>query len=152
MAEVSAGVPDPELQEAFLATSYGAATERFQLSERRQETAHIPLFRSGERWAILTAWNPGAKRLTLAQNEVRQEKLQQALAGQRWYAGVNGKGAWAEPSLIVNALPLQRALQLGRDFGQVAVLWGCGQRAALVWCASRRVERRWLSALRSRAL
>ena len=152
VSEVPAGVPDPELRAAFLATSYGTATERFLLSERRQKTAHFPLFRSGERWAILTAWNPGAKWLPLTQNEVRQAELQQALAGKRWYAGVNGEGAWAEPSLIVNGLPPQRALQLGRDFGQVAVLWGCGQRAALVWCASGSVERHWLSALRSRAL
>ena len=152
MPKPAAEVPDPELRAAFLATSYGADTERFQLSERRQEAAHSPLFGCGERWAILTAWNPGAKRLTLAQNEARQAELQRALAGERWHAGVNGEGAWAEPSLIVNGLPLQRALQLGRDFGQVAVLWGCGQRAALVWCASGRAERRWLSALRSPAL
>ncbi len=130
-----------------MATSYGTADRRFRLSEVRQPD--VPLFpgHPDECWAILTAWNPGAKQRTLAENEARQAALKGALVGERWRAGVNGEGAWAEPSLIVSGLPLRRALRLGRDFGQLALIWGCGQRAALVWCAAGHVERRWRSAL-----
>ena len=138
--------PDPEVRAAFLATSYGTADRRFRLSVARQTDVSSPPAGPGECWAILTAWNPGAEQLTLSRNEARQAALQEALIGERWRAGVNGEGAWTEPSLIVTGLPLRRAMQLGRDFGQLAVIWGCGQRAALVWCAARLVERRWRSA------
>ena len=53
--------------------------------------------------------------------------------------------------MIVPGLPLSLALELGREFAQVAVLHGTGHRAALVWCASGRVERSWVFALSSGA-
>lgn len=147
MSEVRQPLPDPELRAAFLAASYGTADRRFRLSVARPPGVPSGPAGPGECWAILTAWNPGAEQRTLAENEARQAALQEELAGERWCAGVNGEGAWAEPSVIVSGLPLRRALRLGRDFGQLALIWGCGQRAALVWCAAGRVERRWRSAL-----
>lgn len=58
---------------------------------------------------------------------------------------INGEGDWQEDALLLLDLSLLQAAQLGREFGQAAVLFGAGSRAALVWCGSDpvRVERFW---------
>ena len=94
---------------------------------------------------MLTAYNPGGRVRVRAANEAAQRRLEDRVSGFAWRPGVNGEGEWAEPSVIVPDLPLQTALRLGREFAQVAVLHGSGRRAALVWCASGRVERFWVS-------
>lgn len=104
----------------------------------------------GQRWAILTAWNPQGLARGRASNIKAQQQLRAALLGWPQLAGVNGAGEWAEPSLIVTGPHLRQAARLGQRFGQAAVLWGVGGRAALVWCAGAeadlRLERFWLVA------
>ena len=99
---------------------------------------------------MLTAYNPGGRQQARSANEAAQRRLEEQLNDFSWWPGVNGEGAWAEASVIVPGLPLRLALRLGRKFAQVAVLYGTGQRAALVWCASGRVERFWVDACVSR--
>ena len=132
------------LRAAFLNSSYGRAGERVQLSLagpglRPDWTA------PGQRWAILTAWNPAGQRAEAARNAAQQAALARAV--QRWspLPGWNGEGAWQEDTLILRGVPLAQAVRLGRLFGQAAVVWGVGRRAALVWLdGSTRVERLWL--------
>ncbi|WP_237724620.1 DUF3293 domain-containing protein [Deinococcus alpinitundrae] len=145
--------PNPALRRAFLDTRYGTAGERLRL---RQRPGPGPSWTApGQRWAILTAWNPQGQRRDPASNAEAQLLLRAALTDWPLVEGVNGEGKWAEPSLIVPGLGLRRAARLGQLFGQAAVLWGVGQRAALVWCegdlksdlssgAGLRLERRWL--------
>ena len=135
-----------------MASSYGAPGQRFRL------TAHAGgprrLFAPGERWAVLTAHNQRGVRQESAHNERQQRLLEQSLSGFDCQAAVNGEGAWAEASLMVRGITLRQARDLGNQFVQAAVLWGCGQRAALVWCGlegssdqagfSPRVERFWV--------
>ncbi|GGM15669.1 hypothetical protein GCM10010841_25070 [Deinococcus aerophilus] len=61
--------------------------------------------------------------------------------------GINGDGGWAEPSVILSRVSLREAAALGRHFGQAAVLFGVGRRAALVWLWPGRmvIERRWVT-------
>lgn len=141
-----------QLRHAFLASSYGTPSQRFGL------TAHTGrprrLFASGERWAILTAHNQHGVRQEPAHNERQQRLLEQSLSGFVCQAAVNGEGEWAEASLLVRGITLRQARDLGNQFAQAAVLWGSGQRAALVWCGpegssdqtgfSSRVERFWV--------
>ncbi len=139
-------MPDADLRLAFLNTTYGTADGRFRLTDRPGLPS--PVLPAGS-WAILTAFNPNARPQDAASNEAAQGELRLALAGFEWQPGINGEGPWTEPSLIVAGLPLGPALALGRQFGQVALLWGCGRRAALVWCAPEQpktVERFWVLA------
>ncbi len=131
-----------QLRTAFLAASYGTPDERFRL------TAHpgrpCRLFAPGEHWAILTAHNRHGVRQDAGQNERQQRLLELdllerdlsklGLCGFACQAAVNGEGEWADASVLVRAITLRQALELGRRHGQAAVLWGSGQRAALVWC------------------
>ncbi|UWX65233.1 DUF3293 domain-containing protein [Deinococcus rubellus] len=140
--------PDPQLRRAFLETHYGTAHERLHLGH---SPGPPPSWSApGQRWAILTAWNPQGLQHDRASNLGAQERLRAALFGWPQLGGVNGAGEWTEPSLIVTGLNLRQATRLGQRFGQAAVLWGVGGRAALVWCAGGdaglRLERYWLTA------
>ncbi|WP_407571171.1 DUF3293 domain-containing protein [Deinococcus altitudinis] len=136
--------PEDHFRAAFLETDYGTPGERFQLTPAREGPA--PLFMPAGRWAVLTAHNPGGEQQAQPVNEEAQHALERQLSGFPCLRGLNGGGKWAEASVIVSGLPLRTALRLGREFAQVAVLYGSGRRAALVWCASGRVERFWVSA------
>lgn len=133
---------------AFLSACYGTARTRFGLAHERGGPR--PFWAAnGEPWAIVTAFNPGGRQSDPADNGRRQRALHAQLAdsGHRLIRGVNGAGRWAEPSLIVLGAPLREALDWGRAWEQLAIVWGCGARAALVWCAlpgAPVCERRWL--------
>lgn len=135
----------PALRRAFLATGYGLPGERFRLG-REGPTSPPSWSAQGGAWSVLTAWNPAGQRADRHDNAARQVELTARLreAGFFPLLAVNGEGGWAEAALIVPDLRLRAALNLGRDFGQAAVLWGVGRRVALVWCQPARVERWWV--------
>lgn len=125
------------LRTAFLAAGYGTPGERFRLAAHPGRPCR--LFGPGERWAILTAHNRHGVRQDSGQNDRQQRLLERGLSkldlsGSVCQAAVNGEGEWAEASVLARAITLRQALELGRRHGQAAVLWGIGQRAALVWC------------------
>ena len=131
-----------ELQAAFLGATYGTGDERFQLVAYFSAAA---LSWAAGPWAIVTAWNPGGERQSQADNR-RAERQLLALIGSRPHLpAVNGEDKWAEPSVILPGLGLRHAADLGRKCGQAAVLFGVGQRVALVWLNRDgvRVERFW---------
>ena len=121
-----------QLRTAFLVASYGTPDERFRLAVRPGGPCR--LFAPGEHWAILTAHNRHGVRQDAGQNERQQRQLELDLSGFDCQRAVNGEGEWAEASVLARAITLRQALDLGRRHGQAAVLWGSGQRAALVWC------------------
>ncbi len=91
-------------------------------------------------WALLTAWNPGSRRLSCKRNSVRQQRLRAALErmGYRSYPARNVPlgvaRRWTEESLFVPGLPLGPARNLARRFDQAALLAGrFGQPARLVF-------------------
>ena len=144
-----------QLRTAFLAASYGTPGERFRLTVYPGGPRR--LFAPGERWAILTAHNRQGVRQDAGQNERQQRLLELdlsklGLSGFDCRRAVNGEGEWAEASVLARAITLRQALELGRRHGQAAVLWGSGQRAALVWCGPgppgppARAERFWVCA------
>lgn len=133
------------LRAAFLGTSYGPAGERGHLSPT---PAPPPGWARGT-WALVTAWNPGGERASDPANARAQAALL-ALARGSGFApapAVNGEGDWAEAALLIPGARLRQAAEWGLHFGQAAVLWGVGARAALVWLDGGRVtevERRWV--------
>jgi hypothetical protein len=90
-------------------------------------------------WGFLTAWNPGAKAQALRRNESLHRELGallDALGHPRLPAvGLAEDQRWFEESLFVPGLSRDDARELGRRFGQQAVLWGhVGGAAELLWC------------------
>ncbi|MFC4425800.1 DUF3293 domain-containing protein [Deinococcus navajonensis] len=119
---------------AFLDTTYGTGHERFRLSPT-PPGAHQRLswMTPGQRWALITAWNPAGERQRGPWNHVAQARLQTAAGAWPQRPALNGSGKWAEPALLLLGLPATEALRLGREFRQAAVVWGTGRRGALVW-------------------
>jgi hypothetical protein len=90
-------------------------------------------------WCVLTAWNPGPRRLGAAENRRRQEALRQQLLvrGYRLFSGENHADAknWPiEETFFVPMLAQTAACELARRYGQNAFLWGAqGKVARLCW-------------------
>jgi hypothetical protein len=94
--------------------------------------------RGATRWAFITAWNPGSRPLSPAEN-VRQHAELQAAVGALGLAALEGEGVAEDPSgpperslLILNISP-GKAISLGRRFGQLAIVVGRrGEQSRLV--------------------
>ena len=88
----------------------------------------------GQPFALITAWNPGARRRDRYRNELDQRRLRRRLsrlaASVHEASGASPDGRWHEPSLLALDLPLRHADRLARDFGQRAIL--CGASGAAV--------------------
>ena len=82
-----------------------------------------------EVWAFVTAYNPGSVPTDDARNRQRQADLEREVreAGYPVYpgAGVGADAGWPpEPSLLVVGLDADIAVELGRRYGQRAVVAG----------------------------
>ena len=92
-----------------------------------------------ERWAIVTACNPLGIAASEAANALASEQLQAALRERRIgylpAAGLDPDGAWpAEASVLLIDPPEGVAAELGRQFGQNAIVTGeLGAAPALRW-------------------
>ena len=128
---MSGTVPDPALRAAFLGALYGPPGERMRLSPVPRGS---PSWAAGD-WAIVTAWNPDARSSPAAENRAAQQRLVGSVtrAGLTPVPARNGSGEWAEDSLLIPGASLGQARAWGEAFGQKAVLFGSGARAALVW-------------------
>lgn len=90
-------------------------------------------------WGIVTAYNPG-ERLSEHQNEIRQRRLRERIAASAGacFAASNLPDADAhwpvEPSYLVLPVDEQRLAALGREFCQLAVVYGeTGLAPRLLW-------------------
>ncbi|WP_019586869.1 DUF3293 domain-containing protein [Deinococcus apachensis] len=134
-----------EFRAAFLGTVYGPVGERVRLAGER---GPAPTWARGE-WAVVTAWNPGGRRVPEEANVQAAAVLLARVraAGLSPLPAHNGEGEWREEALLIPGARLRQAAAWGADFGQAAVLWGAGRRAALVWLNGEGVvgvERRWV--------
>lgn len=91
-------------------------------------------------WACVTAYNPQSAKCSVRENRRRGEALKRYLRARhiRWHVmeGVGDAGDWpSEPGVLALGVSRARAENLGREFGQAAVVWGrAGEKAELVWC------------------
>jgi hypothetical protein len=136
---------DPSLFEAYRRTTFIAETPRGRLALRiGVRSAHLDALLASvgaTTWAYVTAWNPGSVRRSDEENERRQRELAQGVADRGLIAytgeGIGDDGEWPrEPSLLILGIARAQAIQLGRRFGQVAIVYGeLGAAAELVFCA-----------------
>ncbi|PZA08023.1 MULTISPECIES: DUF3293 domain-containing protein [unclassified Meiothermus] len=128
------------LAQAYQSAVYRAAGVAFTLS--RQPTGE-GLF-AGQRFAILTAYNPGSQPLSQEENLRRHRLLEREI--QRLglthtpSLSTSPEGTWAEEGFALFGIGLEQALELGQKFDQRAILWGEGRKVALVWCEDGRPE------------
>lgn len=120
-----------------LAAAYAATTYRLYLPdgifdlrlEQQHSRLHDWLMGQGIReFVIITADNPGSLLLDLQENAVRLELLAAELqqAGYQCHPAANiPDGDWpAEQAFLVLAMPVNEALALAWQFGQLAVVYG----------------------------
>lgn len=78
---------------------------------------------SEHRLMVITAANPGSRRLDEEQNRQRNERLVERLNDFPYEAlrCDSGKGEWIEPSVAVLGMPVAEACEMGAAFGQHSV-------------------------------
>ncbi len=115
-----------DLWEAYQRTEYRIGAVILKVGEKS-----VGLNAEGKPWAYITAWNPGSEFLRESINRSRQEALESKLheegfACQRGVAR-DPLGQWPdEEGILVFGIDRQRAVELGREFGQSAILVGVG--------------------------
>lgn len=122
-----------DLDAAFRATTYRIFLPRLGI-DLRIAAANRPLavwlnHEGIDRWAILSAWNPGACARSAADNRQRQAQLEMALLQAEFttYAAENVADAadWpVEEACFVPGISLEEAVTLAQQFGQLALVHG----------------------------
>jgi len=80
-------------------------------------------------WGYITAFNPRSQPLPDAENETRHQRLEQRVGDLGVPAfrgeGIADDGVWpAERSLLLLGVSRSQVIELGREFGQLAVVFG----------------------------
>jgi hypothetical protein len=136
------------LLDAYRCTSFIANAPKGRLCLRvGQRCLELDNLLAGQRvttWAYVTACNPGSEPLPAEENVTRQRELVRAVAevGLTSYPGegIGDDGQWPpEPSLLILGIARDDAVLLGRQFGQLAVVYGeLGRETELLVCERRR--------------
>jgi hypothetical protein len=135
---------ETEKRGAYLNTQYSVHAGRrpiqFRIGSNSSRLDALITSRQARHWAHMTAWNPGLARLSADENTSKQEALV-AEAQLRGYQvvpgeGVDIEGRWpAEPSALIIGIGKDEARELGRKYGQWAIVVGAvGARSQLQWC------------------
>ena len=121
------------LRENYLRTTYrvtnnGLAID-IRIGERSAPLDALLAKHSARAWAFITAWNPASKKLDDAENRRRQEQLEADVkqGGYVFYrgAGVPNEKDWQpEESILILGIERGEAVQLGKKFGQAAIVIG----------------------------
>ena len=96
----------------------------------------------GNRWALVTAYNPASVRLPRAENDGRQNQMEELLR-ERGFQMLHGEGvgedaSWEPERSVLGTRHLWRkdAVKVARQFGQLAIVAGLrAGKARLLPCA-----------------
>ena len=132
---------DRRLVEAYLHTDYAVLPAPFEVIRIGQKNLLLEkwLTEQGfESYIFITAWNPGSNRLSKRQNQSRNKQL--ALELKKWSrlvlpgSGIGHDRNWPpEESFWALDVSPQAAADLGRQFGQNAIVWGKKDAAPELW-------------------
>lgn len=106
---------------AFRRTRYAVAGVVFRVGERSAALDGVLAGLNVRQAILLTAFNPGGRRLPARLNARAADRLEAALRGRGMLAGESGAGAWREEQWLV-AAPEAWLKRLGRRFRQLAML------------------------------
>jgi Protein of unknown function (DUF3293) len=135
---------DPGLLAAFRNTRFivssGDKEIILRVGELNQELDDLLARFEAKRCAFITAWSPGAIRLSNPQNEARQAALVAEIE-RRGYPFLGGRGTaedgtWPpEDSILIIGIDRPDAKAVGKLFGQIAVVFaGRGKPVELLLC------------------
>ncbi|GGJ30764.1 DUF3293 domain-containing protein [Deinococcus roseus] len=133
------------LIQTYLSSPYTLQGHRLCLKDRPETVpVHFP-----ERWAMVTACNPHSQKLAAALNQQRNAALSEAIQnlGCLFYGYRAGEGDWEEAGFLIQDISLAASVRLGKNFQQNAVLYGTGNRVALVWLEPLLLIRMWWGGL-----
>jgi len=145
-------IDEAKLWAAYSATKYvvpGMAAQEVAIVIG-QRTPRLDALLDGDGhacWCFVTAWNPGSQPLGQVENEVRNAGLRARLEAEGFTClPGEGRGQAAEwppeASFLVLGLPLEQGVAVGREEGQIAIVYGeRGGTARLVDCRARKNER-----------
>lgn len=118
---------------AYIRTTYvvdvGERTIRVCIGSLHPELDAFLRERGSSTWAIVTAWNPRSRVLSNVENAERHERLRRRLAEldlPHWSTlGVGEDPGWIpESGFLVAGIAPERALELGAEFEQSAIVVG----------------------------
>ena len=121
------------LMRAYQQTSFFADTSRGRLRLRIGESSgqldELLASEAAGSWAYVTAHNPGSVPLSEDDNIRRQQRLERTVRerGFQFFRGegIGDDGQWPpEPSLLIIGISRDQAVELGRRFGQRAIVYG----------------------------
>jgi Protein of unknown function (DUF3293) len=128
------------LSPAYEQAIYKTPRVSFTLSEEKTD---VILF-DGRSYGVITAHNPHSEPLSQEENDRRHEALRKQLQEQAFSfdpsTGESPDGSWREEGFVIFDLELDTALKIGLEFGQHAILYGQGNRVALAWCESEKLD------------
>ncbi len=132
------------LTAAFLATTYRVKTSGgcFDLRIGKTDPVFDDFLRAQgvSFWGILSACNPGAVRLSVAENQRRQDNLRARLSKCGWFffnaCNVADDENWPpEPSCLILQVDEESLRVLAGDLSQLAAVCGdVGSAPRLLWC------------------
>ena len=135
---------DKSLEAAYLATHFVVEDLRWSgvilVGESTPELDDFLRAQGLSDWAYITAYNPRSERLSDDVNQGRYAELIQKLDadGIPWLSGFGRTpdGSWpSDPSVLVWGIDRATAVEIGRTFGQNAIVCGTlGGQAELVAC------------------
>jgi Protein of unknown function (DUF3293) len=127
-------------RQSYLETIYRAGDESFTLSA---EETGVVLFQ-GQCFALITAQNPFSQPLSDTENVKRNDQMRLEIEARGWAHGDSSGSspgqAWREDGFVIWDAPLEHVLELGRRYGQNAIVYGEADRVALGWCATNELE------------
>jgi len=140
---------DPEKKRLRLLQAYEATAYCAELPSGRvvirvgkvcNELDGVLLAGNFDSWAFVSAANPRSIPLPRDRNEERHRLLVRDVTQTRWRwypgSGEPDEPGWErEPSVLILGVGIDDAIALGRQFGQMAIVFGRYRTAAaLVWC------------------
>lgn len=126
-------LPPPKLEEAYFNTSYWVEDVKkpfsFRVGKSSPQLEDLLKRHGTATWAYVTAYNPRSIPLTPVENERRNAELLHVVQdmGYRTLSGhgVGDDGMWPpEKSLLILGIDRHTAYELGRSFGQNAIVVG----------------------------
>jgi uncharacterized protein DUF3293 len=135
---------DPVLLKAYQTTKFIVHSPHKEIvlviGERNPEMDDLIEGSDSQSGAFITAWNPGSLRLPDAENRARQTELVTEVR-KRGYVFLEGRGVgqdsgWPpEASVFIIGISMDAALELGKLFGQLAIVFAeRGQAVELLLC------------------
>ena len=135
------------MDRAYRETTYrvyvpGGEVIDIRVGERSAALDGLVEERRATSWAFITAWNPGSRALAEDENAKRQAGLL-TLLRERGFERLEGSGIPAradwqpEESVLVLDVDREDAVEIAREFGQIAIVAGeRGGAAVLVYCGN----------------